>query len=218
MSDYMGIQVEAQELMGAFARLKQIPLAKVVRNAARDFAQAAQKATPNAAISRSPWYLATRYEQTQETYQTKRGKTKTRTVWANGSDGRRVKRGNSWFIHESKIGSGRAYWRKGGIEVRKMRVYRGWSKASWIGIMKALGMSHGGVKPQLEKADNLSSVVLRDNPVNVAAEMTDRIAFDKFGKGGADYTSEDIKQRGFELAAWRLSQAFEQEARKQWHP
>ena len=219
--DYMGILVDTTELMDAYARLKKIPLAKVVKHAARDFTQAGQKATPNSVISRSEWWIATRYEQTQETYQTKKGKTRTRTTWARGEDGHKKKIGDSWFIHDSKISgsSVRRTFARSGIKLSRMRVHRGWSKASWIGIMRSLGMTtNKEPSKDLEKAKYLSSAVTRGNLMNTVIELTDQIAFDRFGKGGADVTSPEIKQRGLELAAWRLSKEFDKEARKQWHP
>ncbi len=65
----MNIQAEIQDkgLIATYAALKNVPLAKVLRNMARDFVQAAFKTTPLARISISP-FVRVPIEGTKRTY------------------------------------------------------------------------------------------------------------------------------------------------------
>lgn len=107
-------KVETRELMEALARLKQVPLAKVMRNAARDFVAGAYQATPLAKERGEGGYL--------ELLDRKRTES-----------GAKVVR----YIPAPKPGRKRSLW------TRWHTYARGWSRASWIGIMRDLGMGSG---------------------------------------------------------------------------
>lgn len=183
MSDGMYIDIDSTELLEAYARLKQIPLAKVVRNAAKDFVQAAHKNTPLSELTGAKYY--------------------------------RAELGNRrWWIPIGWLNGRRVHNKSGRAHLKKW-LKRGWSKATWIGVMRALGMSHGGVRSDLQEAAQKSSVIMRDNPVQTQSEIMDEVRFDKWCKG-ADTTSDEIRAKGFELAAKRISSDWEKEVRRQW--
>jgi hypothetical protein len=174
------IMTDPKRLIEAMARLKNIPVSKVVRNASRDFAQAAQKETPIATKSKSEYY-------------------------------KYFKNGVPHFLHESQV-AGRK--RKTGL--RKVRIYKGWSKASWLGVFRALGVSlKVSVQRLPSKVEHISHAVTRGSVTESTTTITDYIHFDEFGRGN-DERTETIGRRGFELAAKRMSKEVNRMLLKQW--
>lgn len=174
--------IDASNLINALASLKNVPVAKVVRNASRDFAQEAYKQTPLAKISKSEYYY---YHD---------------------------KNGQIHFLHESQVGK-----RKKHSKLHKVRIHRGWSKFSWTGVFRALGMSIQARKSSLpEKVEHLSHAVQKvASDTSASTTITDYIRFDQFGKGTDTRTSE-IARKGFELAAKRMTKAVNDTLMKQW--
>lgn len=172
--------IEASGLVEALARLKNISVQKVVRNASRDFAQAAYKETPIAKISKSEFFY----------------------YWRNG-----IKH----FLHESQVGK-----RKRGSKLRKVRVHRGWSKASWLGIFSALGMSLKLAVNRLPNVvEHLSNAITSGNAEKAKTVLTDHIRFDSFGRT-RDTRTDDIARAGFKLAAKRITGEVNKMIVKQW--
>jgi len=168
--------------MQSLANLKNVPLAKVVRNASRDFASEAYRNTPIAKVSRSEYY-----------YYHDKG-------------------GQIHFLHESQVGK-----RKKGSKLHKVRIHRGWSRASWIGVFRALGMSMPARKASLpEKVEHISHAVQKvASDTSASTTITDYIRFDRFGKDNDTRTAE-IARKGFELAAKRMTKAVNDSLMKQW--
>ena len=172
--------IEISGIMEALARLKDIPVAKVVRNASRDFAQAAWQHTPLAKVSRSEFYY----------------------YW---------KDGEKKFLHESQIGK-----RKRGSKLRKVRIHKGWSKASWIGIFRALGMSLKTATGRLPQAvEHISNAIVSGTQTDSKTVMTDEIRFDQFGRS-RDTRTDEIAREGFKLAAKRMTSEVNKMIAKQW--
>ena len=184
----LSITMDVKDLIAAYAAAKGIPMAKVIRNASRDFAQAAYKATPTAVKSSSDYY------------------------WYKGADGKRhylhkrmVKRKTFRAADGSKrrklvLKSGRDL--EGSLH--RVRVAKGWSKASWIGVFKALGMdAPKRAKTAPEKAETLSSIAEAASGATAKATITDIIRFNRFGKG-TDTRSGEIARAGYVLAAKRI--------------
>jgi hypothetical protein len=172
--------IHAESLIEALAHLKDIPVSKVVRNASRDFAQAALKATPVAKVSKSEFYY----------------------FWRNG-----VKH----FLHQSQVGK-----RKRNSKLRKVRVHRGWSKASWLGVFRALGVSLRMPTNRLPQAvEHLSNAIQSGSQQQAKCVLTDQIHFDGFN-GGQDRHSQGIARAGFELAAKRITGEVNKMLVKQW--
>jgi hypothetical protein len=168
-------------IIDAFARLKGISVAKVVRNASRDFAQAAHKETPIAKIGRSEYY---KYFD---------------------------KSGQPHFLHESMVVGRKS--RKG---LRKVRVYKGWSRASWLGIFRALGVSMRIPVQRLpNQVEHISHAITRGDQTNSTVTMTDYIHFDSFGRG-QDTRTEAVARAGFMLAAKRITTEMSKMLRSQW--
>lgn len=176
----LSTHINAESLIEALANLKNIPIAKVIRNASRDFAQASQKATPIANKSKSEFYY----------------------FWENGQ-----KR----FLHESQVGKV-----KRGSKLRKVRIHRGWSKASWMGIFRALGMSLRMSTNRLPQAvEHLSNAITSGTQTTAKTVMTDAIRFDRFGQS-QDTRTDNIAREGFALAAKRIQKEVNNMLIKQW--
>lgn len=180
------MNISISSIMSALARLKNIPLAKVIRNASRDYTQAAYTATPLAKISKSEWYVARR-------------------------DGRK------WYIHESQVSGKKIRNRKTGTRVSKVRIQKGWSKSTWIGAMKALGMSPKNrparVRPEAEERSQAVQMTSNTNP---KAVITDNFQIDQFGKASTQPQHERIAGEGFKLAARRMSAEFTRMMKEAW--
>lgn len=167
------------EFIAAYARLKQIPLAKVIRNATKDFVQAAYKVTPLARTDKSQFFV----------YKDSKGQRR--------------------FLHESQVSAN--------TKLHRVRIAKGWSKASWIGIMRSLGMTSKS-KPAIVPNAALTRSDLRviEQPgLSATAIVTDEIRFDRFGKT-ADTRLESIAQAGFKLAAERITKDFNRNIQKLW--
>ena len=178
------ITTDTSGVMRSLALLKGIPLAKVVRNAARDFAQAARRATPVASKSRSEYYRV------------------------------RDRRTGEWrYLHVSML-EGRS--RKSLRNLRKVRIYKGWSRASWIGVFRALGMGTSRPPARLpSRVEAISDAMATETRDTASAIIEDYIRFDAFGRG-SDSRSAEIAQAGFALAAQRMARALNAEMGKRW--
>lgn len=180
MIDIM-LNISPDSIMQALARLKGIPVAKVVRNASRDFAQAAFKATPVAKKSKSEFY---KYK---------------------GKDNQ------LHFLHESML-----VGRKRKTGLKKVRIYKGWSRASWLGVFRALGMSIKAQTSRLpNKVEHISNAIARGSIESASTTITDYIHFDNFGREN-DTRTGDIARAGFELAARRITNETSNMLKKQW--
>lgn len=176
----LSTNIHAESLIEALARLKDISVSKVVRNASRDFAQAALKATPTAQVSKSEFFY----------------------YWRDG-----VKH----YLHQSQVGK-----RKRKSKLRKVRIHKGWSKASWLGVFRALGVSLRMSTNRLPQAvEHLSNAIVSGNPENAKCVLTDNIHFDGF-KGGQDRHSQEIARAGFALAAKRIVSETNKLISRQW--
>ena len=184
----MNVKVDIQDkgLLQTYAAMKNIPLAKVIRNAARDFVQAAYKATPTARIStkESP-YVRIRIADMQVS---RHGKTWTRGIyryirWDSLDDAARQR-----------------------LEKHRVRIKKGWSKASWIRLMRILGMTNSKGEMRKERSgrswravNQLATIGLTEKQ----AVIEDDIHFDA-RPGEIDR----ITEAGFALATKRLSADF----------
>ena len=179
------MNISISSMMNALARLKGIPLDKVVRNAGRDYLQAAYTATPLAKISKSQWYVA-------------------------------EKDGRKWYVHESQT-PGRKRNKKDRTRIVKARIRKGWSKSTWIGAMKALGMSPknrpNGVHPVAETRSQARQFTSGTNPRIV---ISDEFRIDDFGRGSSQPQHERIAAEGFKLAARRISAEFTRMIKETW--
>lgn len=211
-------KIDTTEFIRAYARLKKLPVKTVMRNAARDFVRVAQRETPNASISQSQYFRATRYEMADVQYTTKTGKVRTRRDWALNEKGRRTKVGESWYMHESQLPNlSNARWKRGGISVSRVRIRKGWSKATWIGAMRALGM------PSKHPAKSLPAVVTdrslayqRGSDVNPQAVVEDVLALNNFGRSTSDRQHRRISAEGFKEAAKNMSNDYRKRIREGW--
>lgn len=186
--DGMYISVDSKGLLQAYADLKDLPLAKIIHNAAKDFAERAQERTPNSQLLHAKYYKA----------------------YIPGT-------GKHWFIPIEWLNGRRVYNKRSRVQLVKW-LKRGWSKATWIGIMRALGMSTS--KGPLKSSDSsharkMSHIVKKQSNTHAEAAMTDEVYFDQWQRG-TDYTSKPVMAEGFKLAAKRISKDFNKETRQKW--
>ena len=175
-------KLDATNIVEALARLKGIPIQKVVRNASRDFAQNALKETPVAKVSKSEYYKYT------------------------------DRLGRLRFLHESQLHGKR----KKGSKLKKVRVYKGWSRASWLGIFRALNVSLRLSTNRLPaKVEHISNAISTGTDSTAKTVMTDYIHFDSFGKN-QDTRTQQIARAGFALAAKRMTSEVNKMLIKQW--
>lgn len=172
----MNINAEIQDkgLLKTYAALKNIPLAKVIRNAARDFVQAAYKATPMARITQSPYVR----------------------IPIEGA--KRVFRYIPWDSLDEKA--------QGRLKKRRIRLQRGWSKASWIRLMRILGMTNKNGDMRKERSGKRWKAVNQLATIGLTekqAVINDAIHFDA-RPGEIDR----IAEAGFALATKRISNDF----------
>ena len=172
----MNVKVDIQDkgLLQTYAAMKNIPLAKVIRNAARDFVQAAYKATPTARITQSP-YVRIPIEGVKKVF-----------------------RYIPWDSLDEK-GQER-------LKKRRIRLQRGWSKASWIRLMRILGMTNSKGEMRKERSGKRWDAVNQLATIGLTekqAVINDAIHFDA-RPGEIDR----ITEAGLALATKRLSNDF----------
>lgn len=140
------IQAELRQLdtlMHRLAEAKGVPLAKVIRNASKDFAFEAQRATPVAKITKSPY----------------------------------------WFIKAPKSGQPRwvVKWSaksKSGWQKQLFRkVSKGYAKASWLGMMSALGIGKGAGKFQSAQRTSTAIAQAADSERNPVVRMLASLSY-----------------------------------------
>lgn len=198
MSDFT-CDIHDESMIAALARLKQIPVSKVIRNAGRDFARAAMRETPVARVSKSEFYkyfdqLDRQWHylhesQVEESYVTRAGATRTRVR----------KSAKNRFA-----------------KLKRVRVHKGWSKASWIGVFRALGLPprpRGRLSQEVERLSQATQTA-----TDYFSEMTidDAIHFDRFGRNYSAFEVERIARAGYEAAAKNITKEIDRLMQKQW--
>lgn len=199
--------VDYSEFLKSYAKLKKIPLAEVIHNATKDFVQAALRETPTASEKGVLWYRA------------KKG-------------------GHTWYIPASRVNSRRReQLEKGNIAFEPLPIKKGWSKATWLGAMQALGMNTGKAKvpkfasllakfngdvktlseSQLQsEAEKKSAVAFAHTASSASAVITDEFRIDCFGRGSSSYQFNRISAAGFALAATRITNDYARHIREAW--
>lgn len=175
------IDIEAKELIEACARLSGVPVAKVIRNASRDYARGAKEATPLAKISKSKYYRL--YD-----------------------DAGQIIR----YIPENQVP------KKHDRHLKKVRVARGYAKASWLNVFAQLGILHEKNAPKAPKSLNAqasarlhqkSNVVMTATQTHAEAEITDKMSFNHFGKAPQNQAIfQGIQRAGLARAAVFLAE------------
>ncbi len=164
----MSTAIDSKGLLQRFAELKGIPVSKVLRNAARDFVQAALRETPMAYLSRSPWARI----------KTRGGKTAYRRI--DNFDGAARDR----------------------LAKQRIRIRRGWNRATWRGVMAALGMTQRNRPRSVPRAvDVRSGAVWSGTETAPEVTVVNRLALDKAYPGQI----ERIQAAGFALAVKRIT-------------
>lgn len=206
MSAGLAIHTDASGLIAAYARLKGIPVATVVRNASRDFVKAAYTKTPTAKIGKSPYYTFVSWrtgkrvylhESQVETERTRKGKAKLARKWRKFNPAR----GFTWLNQ---------------FKLRRVRVAKGWSKASWINAFRALGIPPKSRPARVPpKAETLSDVAAAGAAQKAQMTLTDYIRFNDFGKG-ADTRTAQIVAAGFAAARRNIVKDGRRLLREKW--
>lgn len=187
-------------LIERITEISEIPLQMLIRNAARDFARAGFYATPVAKKIPEPGYFE---------------------LWSTPNGWRKfVKKKGQWQKNENAgdfirylpfspgmvTGKGKPKSKY----VKKHTYGRGWSKASWFGIFKSLGMDNLA-KARTQAARNNASTSEFGDQMNPGYELTVGIEFTK--RPGA---TEKIYAAGYARAAKNLMKTYETELKKKW--
>ena len=172
--------IDAKGLLEAFARLKGIPVQKVIRNAGRDFVQAALKATPIAQAAAKPFLLVV-------------GADKKVLVHKHGP-----RMGRAIVIPEGAPHSK-------SVNTRKLYVRRGWNRATWRGVMAALGMNQKNRPQKVPSAvDAMSGASWSGTQEAPTLTISDQLALDKAYPGQV----QQIVAAGYALATKRIVTEF----------
>lgn len=182
--------VEDSDLVNALARLKGIPVRKVLHNAAKDFAQQAYVNTPVANEPKHRYYRV----------KTSAG------VWQYIPD---------YEIYALHLSKRKRLARK----IYKVPFKKGWSRAAWIGVFRSLGMPPKGSTSNLSsEVATQGYTVERGMSDAPEIEIADSIHFDRFGRNPGDTRRSDrIVQAGFNLAAQRIAKGVDQAMKKAWN-
>lgn len=152
----MKIEVEAKEMIEAIARLSKIPVAKVIRNASRDFSRGAKEATPLAKISKSRYYRLT------------------------DSAGKVIR-----YVPENQVP------KKHSKSLKKVRVAKGYAKATWLNVFAKLGILSEKGAPKEPKSLNAkastrlrqkSDIITQESQTYAEADISNKMEFDHFGQ------------------------------------
>ena len=177
--------IDITGIMAALARLKDMPISKVIRNASRDFVQGAYKATPTAQISKSNWYVAQDDEK-------------------------------KWYIPATQM-AGRRIKKNGDVKIKKTRIYKGWSKATWAGVMRELGMITKATPKRLPNVVNDKSNATQSlNTNEPKMTIANQVRIDNFGKQNTQQKHQEMAKAGFALAAKRLVTAYAKMLKEAW--
>jgi hypothetical protein len=149
--------IDIDDLVSQMSRLKNVPIDKATRNAARDFVRGAYMAAPIAAVRRSKFAKVT----------LKTGKEQVLNI---------TKAAQQSAAAASK--ERRAEVRKATrarLEARRIVIRRGFAKATWIGAFRALGVTTNKPAKNLsETLTRLSKVTWHTKDSEASVEITDQ--------------------------------------------
>ena len=178
--------IDAKGLLEAFARLKGIPVQKVIHNAGKDFVQAALKATPLGKVLEKPF----------DVISVETGTRKKRLVAVKGKYGRNAGR----FIivpKGAKVGKG--------YKTKPFIIKRGWNRATWRGVMAALGMNQKNRPKKVPSiVDAMSGAAWSGTKEAPTLTISDQLALDKVYPGQI----QQIVAAGYALATSRIVKEF----------
>lgn len=192
----MTVQLDSRELVSAFARLKNIPVWKVIRNAAKDFTRGAYDATPVAKKSTSPYY---------------RAKYKGRTWYVKQSQLTKGTRGKMKALAKGE----QVEFRQGRPVLKRVLIKKGWSKSTWIGAMRTLGFHGAGGKYATYAASN-SLALGNQNNDHPEYTVVDQFHIDAFGRSTTDEAYARVVDAGWTRAAAILTRSYRQLVEKEW--
>ena len=201
------LEMDDRELLAAYSRLKKIPIATIVHNASKDFAKAAQIATPNAQKSTkdSEWMTfidartgKRRYIREYKLRKTRKqpkgliykGKPRKGDMPTEYKVGTFARLGFFGLVDESQF------------QPHKVHIAKGYSKSTWIGVFRALGIPpRSDMRKASKWAEGRSTATTQGTDAKTMTTITDEVTFDKWGRG-LNYSSPNILDEG--MAAARL--------------
>lgn len=124
--------------------------------------------------------------------------------------------GKKWYIHESQLHGGRVRNKQGKTQLRKVRVRKGWSKSTWIGAMRELGMTAKNRPRRLPAIVEAKSTTTQQGGNTPRVVISDEFHIDRFGRSTTIPAYNQIAGEGFRLAASRLVKEWEREIKERW--
>ena len=190
--------IDAKDVIRAFAAMKGIEVSKVVKNASKDFSKAAWKATPRARVKKSDY---------------------ARLLWGGEfhfikiSNFERLRPKRRYRKKKGKPYRGYSYQLKR-LHKARVRIPVMWSQASWIGVFRALGMN-GRMPPIGQNKPKVAEIGRVSNPfytkTHAEVVITDDIRFTSDEWRG---TPGQIARKGFEAAARNISREYKRMMRE----
>ena len=200
------ITIDAREMLEAIARLSKYPLATVIRNASRDFARGAKQATPLAKISKSQYYTYIDPKTNQRKYLHERQVMTGRTRTGNA----KMSAYFASFKDENKL--------------HKVRVAKGYSKATWLGVFSSLGMTdelpkvpNGLSAVAMTALQSKSKITMQESDHSAEATITDRMPLNHFGKGAQNQGAiSSMIQAGYARASVFIAETWLRLTKQLW--
>lgn len=210
------VDIDEREMVSVYARMKKVDVSFVVLNMSRDFSRYCYKNTPLAKKSKSEFYVYTdklgklkflpaRQVENRKGRVTKKRRAHLNAILADVKD-RLDEKGNVMLNSKGKV-------KKTGA-LHKVRIAKGWSRASWTSVFHALDMARylkSSDKPKNipeERIRTLSEVMKTAMNDKAEISITDRIQFNP--KYYPNMTN-DLIRGGFQYASDILTKDFERQ-------
>ena len=198
--DSVSITIDTANLIEAFAAMKGIPVKDVIKHAAKDFAKAARHATPKAPFvksdySRLLWSGKFHYVKYSRFMMQQPKKQYHHYIRTSGGKLKAVPTRRGWA------------YKKRLMDKHRVKVLRGWSQASRIGIYQMLGMtaglSQGRLPGQVRDISRVKIPFFGQHRGEIT--LIDEIHFESTQQDGAE---RKIIQAGFQAAAKPIVREF----------
>ena len=189
------VTFKEEDILHAFAAMKDIPVSKIIRNASKDFAVAARKATPMGKTTKSDW-AKLQWDGTFHFIKI--------SYFMLHKPRRRYKMKRKHDLGLPYHGYSYQLQR---LLMARMRPAKGWSNASWIGIYHALGIamkpSKRSLPPKVEDIGKVTNSFY--NRAHSEVIITDDIRFNSDEWRTAEAM---MCRKGFQAAAKKITKEY----------
>lgn len=122
-----------------------------------------------------------------------------------------------WYVPESQVAGRRIRNKDGKTRFVKTRIRKGWSRATWLGAMRGLGMATKPLPARIHMvATHRSYAFVRSNIDNPSATIVDQFRIDDFGRSTSEHRHQEIARAGLRLAALRVQKEYTRMLKEAW--